>query len=109
MLKINYRSESMRKLILLPLMLLLVACGSATTPEVTTAPEDTGGEAAVEDNTTGDAGSEEIASADGAPQDGKSSVATGATPQEASIVREQDYTKGADDPTVTIIEYGDFQ
>ncbi len=100
----------MRKLILLPFLLLLVACGSAIAPEVTTAPEDTGrGKAAVEDNTTGDASSEEIASADGASQDGKSSVATGATPQEASIVREQDYTKGADDPTVTIIEYGDFQ
>lgn len=100
----------MRKLILLPFLLLLVACGSANAPEVTTAPEESGGsEAAVEDDTTGDAGSEEIASTDGASQDGKSSVATGETPQEASIVREQDYTKGAEDPTVTIIEYGDFQ
>ncbi|NHZ71938.1 MAG: hypothetical protein GWP17_02495 [Aquificales bacterium] len=29
--------------------------------------------------------------------------------QEASIVRDRDWTKGTDDPLVTIIEYGDFQ
>lgn len=100
----------MRKLLLLPLLLLLAACGSATAPDVITAPENTGSdEAAVEENTSGDAASEEIATGSEASQDGKSSVATGATPQEASIVREQDYTKGTDDPTITIIEYGDFQ
>lgn len=28
---------------------------------------------------------------------------------EASIVRERDWKKGAEEPAVTIIEYGDFQ
>ena len=31
------------------------------------------------------------------------------TVQEASIVRERDWKKGAEDPLVSIIEYGDFQ
>lgn len=31
------------------------------------------------------------------------------TPEEAGIVRQRDWVKGADDPVVTIIEYGDFQ
>ena len=31
------------------------------------------------------------------------------TVQEASVVRERDWKLGAEDPLVTIIEYGDFQ
>ena len=31
------------------------------------------------------------------------------TVEEASIVRDRDWTKGTDDPLVSIIEYGDFQ
>jgi hypothetical protein len=31
------------------------------------------------------------------------------TPEEAGVVRQRDWTKGAAEPVVTIIEYGDFQ
>jgi hypothetical protein len=31
------------------------------------------------------------------------------SPQEAGVVRDRDWSKGAEDPLVTIIEYGDFQ
>jgi hypothetical protein len=95
----------MRKLLFLPLFLLIAACGSATSPVDTAVPESSGGdEAAVPQE------SEQEAPQSGeSTQDGKGSVATGTTPQEASIVREQDYVKGTDDPKVTIVEYGDFQ
>jgi hypothetical protein len=95
----------MRKLLFLPLMLLLAACGAATAPVETPAPENGSGDDAAplqESEQVTSQGSERSAAS-------KASVATGATPEEASIVREQDYVIGASDPTVTIIEYGDFQ
>ncbi|MFN2106801.1 MAG: hypothetical protein ACK2UJ_18140 [Candidatus Promineifilaceae bacterium] len=95
----------MRKLLFLPLLIFLAACGSATAPAATPAPESSDvGEAAApreSDQETPQNGQTSEA--------GKASVVTGATPQEASVVREQDYVTGASDPKVTIIEYGDFQ
>ncbi len=95
----------MRKLLFLPLLLLLAACGAATAPVETPAPESISG-----DDAAATQGSEQVTSpGDETSQASKASVVTGATPEEASIVREQDYIIGAADPTVTIIEYGDFQ
>lgn len=81
--------------LLLMSLLLLVACGPAGTPasppmsEATTAVP---------------------------PQEGNNQPASqvavftpATTPEEAGIVRPQDWVKGASDPVVTIIEYGDFQ
>ena len=95
----------MRKLLFLPLLLLLAACGSAAAPVVTSVAESAdGNEAAAPEEIE-----QEAPESSDSAQDGKGSVAIGATPQEASIVRVQDHTKGTNDPTVTIIEYGDFQ
>ena len=95
----------MRSLLLLPLLLLLAACGSATAPADTAAPsvaEENEAAAPQEDVQESPQSGDSI-------QDGKSSVVTGTTPQEASIVRAEDHFIGAEDPVVTIIEYGDFQ
>jgi hypothetical protein len=95
----------MRKFLFLPLLIFLAACGSATAPVATPATENSdAGEATTpqeSDQVTPQSG--ETSAVD------KSSVVTGATPEEASVVREQDYVIGASDPKVTIIEYGDFQ
>ncbi len=86
----------MRKLFFLPLLLLIAACGAASGPEVTPVPESVD--------------SEETAPQSTVPASSSSTtVLTGSTPEEASIIREQDHVKGASDPLVTIIEYGDFQ
>lgn len=95
----------MRKLLFLPLFLLLAACGSAAAPVATSVPESAG---------DSDAAAPQEAELDSSESNAadlgdKSDVVTGATPQEAAVVREQDHVKGADDPLVTIIEYGDFQ
>lgn len=99
----------MRKHIILSLLLLLLllaACGSAAEPNGATDTESEETTAAVEDSGST---TEEESKDSGSAQTGKTSVATGSNPEEASIVREQDHVKGTDDPTVTIIEYGDFQ
>lgn len=92
----------MRKLLLLPLfLLLLVACSAATvTEEDSAAPES---QDAPETAVPAATQSENASSSDGNP------VETGTTPEEAGIVREQDHALGASDAAVTIIEYGDFQ
>jgi hypothetical protein len=103
MLEITVRSLIMRKLFFLPLLLLLAACGAATSPAATPAPESAGADAATATRSL------EPVEAGGASQSGMMPVTTGATAEEARIVREQDHTLGASDPVVSIIEYGDFQ
>ena len=86
----------MRKLFLLLLILLLAACGA--TDELTTAVEeapDVADEAVTSE--------EAPASAD----DVDFEIAT--TAEAAGVARPRDWTKGTDDPLVTVIEYGDFQ
>lgn len=83
----------MRKLLLLPLLLLLAACGATSSP---TAPVAEREDDPVE------------APADPAAND-VAAVSTGTTPAEASVVRDQDWIKGAANAAVSIIEYGDFQ
>ena len=100
----------MRKLLILPLLLLLVACGSADEPQDTAPSEGAvANEASAPAETSGDDTSVEETSSGDTAQDGKGSVVTGKTPEQAGVVREQDHVKGAAEPTVTIIEYGDFQ
>lgn len=90
----------MRKIWLLPFLFLLVACG-------------TGGGAPTEsqqsagsDNPVSEAGeSSDTASA----QSLDNAITIGKNPAEAGVIRDRDWTKGSDDPIVTIIEYGDFQ
>ncbi len=89
----------MRKLLLLPLLLLLVACGAPAVTDDDAAAPNSSDEAAVEvDSVTDDT-----------EQAKEHTVDTGTTPAEAAIIREQDQSKGASDPLITIIEYGDFQ
>ena len=95
----------MRKILLFPLLLLLVAC----------APE---GEALSESKLNTESASPTAvtdAPPEGAPSDSASeqpldnAITIGMNPAEAGVVRERDWTIGAEDPLVTIIEYGDFQ
>ena len=87
----------MRRLILLFFgVWLLAACGAA-------APSATPGATAVGETAVSPT-SDTTTAADTAPAD-----AFGGTLEEASIVRERDWVKGATVPVVTIIEYGDFQ
>ena len=75
------------------LLLLLAACGQAgTTTESAPAAE------AVPQPAETESESSEI-----------TQFTVSSTISEAAIVRDSDWVKGADEPLVTIIEYGDFQ
>lgn len=94
-----------RLLLLLLLILLLVACGSAAeTGETTNTDNDNAAPAETSGTET-----EEETNDEATAQTGPGAVTTGSNLEEASIIREQDHVKGAEEPTVTIIEYGDFQ
>lgn len=101
----------MKKLLMLLLLLVLAACGSAEPPtnapgaqEADNTPD--GENAVVEAEETG----EETAVANpDTPITNDAAMTPATTPAEAAQVRSQDWTLGADDPLVTIIEYGDFQ
>ena len=90
----------MRKLLLIPLLLLLVACGASADP----AAEDQPAEEDAEQTTVSEAAPEsqaETVSAD--------PITPAKTAAEAGAIRDRDWTKGAEDPLITIVEYGDFQ
>jgi hypothetical protein len=90
----------MRKFLLLPLLLLLVACGASTEP----ATEDQPAEEDAVPTTVSEAAPEsqaETLSAD--------PITPAKTPAEAGVIRDRDWAKGAEDPLITIVEYGDFQ
>ena len=90
----------MRKLLLIPLLLLLVACGAPATSVTSDQPA---GEDA-EPTTVSEAPPEsqaEMVSGD--------SITPAKTAAEAGVIRDRDWTKGAEDPLITIVEYGDFQ
>ncbi len=102
----------MKKLLILLLMLLLVACGAAAPPDVET---ETGGveQGAVSDtagyNANEEAAATAVPPAESPVIEGDAKITPAITPAEAAQVRPQDWAIGADDPLVTIIEYGDFQ
>ena len=91
----------MRKFLILPLLLLLAACGSAAVPEATVAPQSPPADAPAAES--------EAQAANESSSRAVDDVVTGTTPQEAGVARDQDHIKGAADPLVTIVEYGDFQ
>lgn len=90
----------MRRVGYLLMILLLAACGTANVAVPTAEPADE----APEPTGAADANPEQ----ESRPAYGDS-IAPAQTPVEAGVIRERDWTKGAEDPLVTIIEYGDFQ
>lgn len=98
-------------LLLLTALLVLAACAS---PETAVLPEAAVAEPVTE---TAVAVAEEPAETDGNTdpveqeerEQEETAVFPATTVAEASIVRDRDWQKGAADPAVTIIEYGDFQ
>ncbi len=104
--------ENMKKIVLLWLVFLLAACGAAEAPERSTELSPT--EPASQ--TTGEkppatAVVDEEAPAEASPVESSDADAftIAKTPEEAGAVRARDWAKGAEEPAVTIIEYGDFQ
>jgi hypothetical protein len=94
----------MRKLLLLPIILLLVACGASGAEDTATDSADAAGA----ESTSPTSMSETVV--ERAPVEVSGDPITVAnSPQEAGVVRDRDWSKGAEDPLVTIIEYGDFQ
>ncbi len=93
----------MKKLLSIILLLFLAACASAetTAPAVSTAPP--------EPETAVSPPSPAANANDTALQSGVIAGFPAKDAAEASIVRERDWKKGAEEPAVTIIEYGDFQ
>lgn len=96
----------MKKLIWLALIILLAACGSADNDAATlpvgtavTAPTDGDDSAETETDNTAAVAQPETAA----------EFVTAVTIEQAAQTKPTDQTKGATDPLVTIIEYGDFQ
>ena len=98
-----------RIILLLVIGLLLVACGSAISSEtaVTVPDEAPQAETAV---TEEQPAAETESEADTQPAENAAIPGFPATTvEEAAIVRDRDWTQGAEAPIVAIIEYGDFQ
>ncbi len=103
----------MKKLIwLLPLALLIVACGSPTTELVPTETNANNEDTAVS-NTDETTETTETAQNTGDSAEMAATNLSDFVPatdvDEAALLREQDWRHGATDPLVVIIEYGDFQ
>lgn len=104
----------MKKILwLLPLLLLLLACGPTTSglpsPDATT-----GGNTAVSPTTNSGETSQETAAESAAevtiPQaTDLANFVPVTSAEEAAQARPQDWRKGAAEPAVVIVEYGDFQ
>lgn len=98
----------MKKVFVLLLMLFLAACGGAA-PESPTAVSQAGdGPDAAPVETAVDSPAEPITAAvESAGEPALYDAAT--TVAEAAVLRPSDWVKGAAEPSVVIIEYGDFQ
>ena len=100
-----------RAIWLLPLLLLLLACGPTTS---NLPPADAPVNTAVPAPADSDESEPETAVATGTPSDappaaGQDEFVPATTAEQAAQVRPQDWFKGAEEPAVAIIEYGDFQ
>ncbi|GJM42194.1 MAG: hypothetical protein DHS20C20_24760 [Ardenticatenaceae bacterium] len=99
----------MKKAILLLLLASLLACGPGTTdtqPANTDAEEETAVSTTEETaETNDDTPSQPLVLLPKNFDD----FSPASTVEEAAVIREQDWQKGAADPVVVIIEYGDFQ
>lgn len=100
----------MKNVAFLLIALLLVACTATTDPSAV--PTDVSASAntaqqaeETETETESEASGETAVSS--ASSNNEFNIAL--TPEEAGRVRDRDWVKGATDPKVTIIEYGDFQ
>ena len=95
----------MRKIWLLPFLLLLAACASGGG-----VPPESQQPAEPEDSSTAEESPAEDTAVDSAPAPPlNNEITIGANAAEAGAIRDRDWTIGAEDPLVTIIEYGDFQ
>ncbi|MCA9968907.1 MAG: hypothetical protein KC425_01765 [Anaerolineales bacterium] len=92
----------MKRLLLLFAMLLLVACGAAEPDEFSSANNAAPADTAVSAPAADTGGETAVDLAD-------SPVQPASSPAEAAVVRSRDWTLGATEPAVSIIEYGDFQ
>lgn len=90
----------MRRLLLLPLLLLLAACGASEAADTKDEPADENAAPTVVSETVTDDQSASL-SAD--------TITPAKTAVEAGVIRDRDWSKGPEDPLITIIEYGDFQ
>ena len=91
----------MRRIFLLILLFLLLAgCAAPEAAGPTAEPErDAPEPTAVSEDSVEN--SEPVAALD--------PISPAQTAAEAGVIRDRDWTQGADDPLITIIEYGDFQ
>ena len=100
---------------LLPLLLLLLACGPTTsTFPSADAPVNTAVSTPTDSDETGQetavaSAAESGTTSDAPPAVGLDEFVPMATVEEAAQVRPQDWRKGSTEPAVVIIEYGDFQ
>lgn len=108
----------MRKpLCLLFVLFLLIGCGPSGGDSATDNPETNATQISIDAETAGATAVPEPTTAPVLTADATTiaqdeylatySPATNVT--EAAVVREQDWVRGASDPLVTVIEYGDFQ
>jgi hypothetical protein len=101
----------MKKAIWLLLLALLLACGPSTTdslPAVTGTEEDTA-VTSTEETAEETAETTETTESTNMAATNLDDFSPAGTVAEAAVAREQDWRKGAADPDVLIIEYGDFQ
>ena len=95
----------MRRIWLLPFLFLLAACASGGG-----APTESQSTAEADSSKSSDESLSESAPADIAPAEAlNNDITIASNAADAGVIRDRDWTKGADDPLVTIIEYGDFQ
>ena len=98
----------MKKAIWLLLLTLLLACGPSTT-NTQPADTDTEEETAVSNLETNDETGQSEGGTSAVAATNLEDFSPAGTVPEAAVIREQDWRKGAVDPAVVIIEYGDFQ
>lgn len=91
----------MRKFVILIFMLiLLTACGAPEAIEPVEDPLVENSDAPIDSEPVSKSEVESVSS---------DAITPARTAAEAGILRDRDWTKGAEDPLITIIEYGDFQ